>query len=132
MEVETPKQQKKKFTVTSRYHSFRFAVKGMISVFRVEHNMWLHLLAALGVVGASFYFDIERWEWAGVVLSIVLVMCAELFNSAIEKLVDLVSPVYNPAAGLVKDIAAGAVLMAAIGSAVTGSIIFIPRLIALL
>lgn len=80
------------------------------------------------MVAAGFGFGITRGEWTAIVICIGLVIAAELFNSAIERLVDLVSPQRHPVAGQVKDIAAGAVLVCALAAIVVGLIVFIPYL----
>lgn len=108
--------------------SFGYAWKGIISCVGKEQNLSFHLIATMLVVGAGFFFGITRMEWIVVVGCIGLVIAAELFNSAIEKLVDLVSPTRHPIAGQVKDIAAGAVLVCAIASAIIGLIVFVPYL----
>lgn len=91
--------------------------------------MWIHLAAAILVVIAGFFFGIERGEWIAIIGCIGAVMAAEAFNTAIERLVNLVSPQWHPIAGEVKDIAAGAVLICAIAAAIIGLIIFIPYII---
>lgn len=84
------------------------------------------------VIFFSFLLQISTLEWLIVIFCIGLVLTAEIFNSAIEVLTDIVSPESNPRAGLVKDMAAGAVLIAAITSAIIGLIIFVPKLLNLL
>ena len=84
------------------------------------------MIAAMAVIIAGIVLGITRTEWIMVVMCIGTVIAAELFNTAIEKLVDLVSPVRHPVAGRVKDIAAGAVLICAVAAAIIGLIIFIP------
>lgn len=84
------------------------------------------------VIFFSFLLQISNLEWLIVIFCIGLVLTAEIFNSAIEVLTDIVSPESNPRAGLVKDMAAGAVLIAAITSAIIGLIIFVPKLLNLL
>jgi diacylglycerol kinase (ATP) len=84
------------------------------------------------VIGLGFYFNINRTEWALVALAVGTVWSAELANTAIEALTDLVSPEYHPLAGKAKDVAAGAVLLAAFAALVVGALIFAPRLWALL
>lgn len=110
----------------SRYNSFRFAFKGMSTVFRYEPNMHLHVLASLAVLVMAYLFEVTRVEWCLLILCIGIVWMAEIFNTAIETLTDLVSPERNPLAGKTKDMAAGAVLMAALMAAAVGLIIFIP------
>lgn len=114
------------FKFKKRLKSFTYAAKGIQSVVSQEHNAWIHLTVGLLVVGAGFFFGIERSEWIAVVLCIGLVLAAEAFNTAIEQLVNLVSPDRHPIAGLVKDIAAGGVLICAITAAVVGLIVFTP------
>jgi diacylglycerol kinase len=77
----------------------------------------------------GFVFNINTTQWIAVVLSIGLVLAAEVFNSAIEALVDMVSPVYNKKAGIVKDMAAAAVLTTAIMAVIVGIIIFLPYIL---
>lgn len=84
------------------------------------------MIAAMAVIIAGIVLGITRTEWIMVVMCIGTVIAAELFNTAIEKLVDLVSPERHPVAGQVKDIAAGAVLICAVAAAIIGLIIFIP------
>ena len=108
--------------------SFGYAWKGIRSCIGKEQNLSFHLLATPTVVAAGFLAGITRTEWMLVILCIGLVIAAELFNSAIEQLVDLVSPQRHPLAGRVKDIAAGAVLVCAATAAIIGLIIFIPYL----
>lgn len=108
--------------------SFGYAWKGIRSCIGKEQNLSFHLLATPTVVAAGLLAGITRTEWMVVILCIGLVIAAELFNSAIEQLVDLVSPQRHPLAGRVKDIAAGAVLVCAATAAIIGLIIFIPYL----
>lgn len=92
-------------------------------------NFKIHLAAILAVGFTGWYVHLSPAEWTSIVMAIGLVLVAELLNTAVELLVDLVSPGFNAQAGKVKDIAAGAVLVAAILSVVVGAIIFIPKLI---
>ncbi|MGN0054049.1 MAG: diacylglycerol kinase family protein [Bacteroides sp.] len=108
--------------------SFGYAWKGIRSCIGKEQNLSFHLLATPTVVAAGFLAGITRTEWMLVILCIGLVIAAELFNSAIEQLVNLVSPQRHPLAGQVKDIAAGAVLVCAATAAIIGLIIFVPYL----
>ena len=111
-----------------RIKSFGYAFKGIASLIRKEHNAWIHCTAIVLVAIAGYHFDITPTEWCIVVLCFGLVLAAEGFNTAIERLVDLVSPDFHPIAGDVKDVAAGAVLICAIASAIVGLIVFIPYL----
>ncbi len=104
--------------------SFRYAFRGIGLVFIHENNTRIHLLATVSVLLAGWFFRLDHIEWAIILMQIGLVWAAEAFNSAIEKVVDLVSPGFNPKAGAIKDIAAGAVLLIAIVAAVVGLVVF--------
>lgn len=106
--------------------SFAYAWKGIGSFVRKEHNAWIHCSAIIAVTTAGVLFNITRTEWLIILLCFGIVLAAEAFNTAIERLVNLVSPDYHPIAGDVKDIAAGAVLICAITAAIIGAVIFIP------
>ena len=101
-----------------------FALQGIRVAFREQPNIRIQSCIATLVVAAGFYFGIAAWEWCVVLLTIALVMGLEMINSAIENLVDLVTRDYHPLAGKVKDIAAGAVLIAAVLAVVIGVIVF--------
>lgn len=109
--------------------SFGFAFKGLSSAFKSEIHLRFHVVLATGVMISSWILAISLVEWALIMLSIGLVIVAELVNTAIEKLVDLCQPDFMPLAGKIKDIAAGAVLVAALVSAIIGGIVFVPKLI---
>lgn len=106
-----------------------YAFRGLNFLFRGQPNAWIHLTAAIGVIIAGFLCHLSSIEWGVIIFAIGLVFSAELFNSAIEELVNKVSPEFHPLAGKVKDLAAGAVLVAAITAAIIGAIIFLPKLI---
>ncbi|MEJ8802606.1 diacylglycerol kinase family protein [Pontibacter sp. H249] len=110
----------------TRYNSFKFAFKGLAAVFRHEPNMHLHVIASIMVMVMAYRFNVTLTEWCILIFCIGLVWVAETFNTALETLTNLVSPEHNPLAGKTKDIAAGAVLLAAITAAVIGVIIFLP------
>ena len=111
--------------------SFKYAFSGIIQFFIHTHNAWIHLVATIVVVFGGFVFNISKPEWLFLIVAMGMVWVAEAFNTAIEFLVNLVSPDYNKLAGSVKDIAAGAVLLAAICSAIIGLILFIPHILKL-
>jgi len=104
--------------------SFYYAFRGIMSVIASERNMRIHLLAAVSVISLGFYFHISTTEWCLAVICIGMVMAAEVFNSAIESLTDLVKPEHHPMAGKIKDAAAGAVLLVSIAAGVVGMAIF--------
>ena len=122
----TNRQLLMKYDLKKQLRSFGYAWKGIQSCVGKEQNLSFHLIAAMAVIIAGIVLGITRTEWIMVVMCIGTVIAAELFNTAFEKLVGLVSPERHPVAGQVKDIAAGAVLICAVAAAIIGLIIFIP------
>lgn len=116
-------------SLKKRVASFRYAFTGLKDLFVSQPNARIHLLASIGVILAGIFFQISATEWVAISLCIVLVISLEATNTAIEYLTDLVSPGQHPLAGKTKDVAAAAVLLAAIGAVVVGSIIFLPKII---
>lgn len=115
-----------------RLRSFTFAFRGLATLIRYEHNARIHLIAAVVAITAGILFNISTTEW--IVLSIVtgIVFVAELFNSAIESLSDVVRPEFDEGIRKAKDYSAAAVLVAAFISVIAGALIFIPVIIKLL
>lgn len=111
-----------------RVASFGHALRGVGSALRSEVHLRFHAAATIVVLGLGFYCGISRLEWALVALAVAGVWTAELANTAIEALTDLASPDFHPLAGKAKDVAAGAVLLAAAGAAVVGVLVFGPHL----
>ncbi|MCB2406405.1 diacylglycerol kinase family protein [Hymenobacter lucidus] len=114
-----------------RVASFGHAFRGVASALRSEVHMRFHAVATVVVIGFGFYFGISRLEWALVALAVGTVWTAELLNTAIEVVVNLVSPDYHPLAGKAKDVASGAVLMAGFAALAVGLLVFGPRVWAL-
>jgi len=114
-----------------RAASFGHALRGVWAALRSELHLQLHAVATVLVLGAGYYFRLSGLEWALVALAVAAVWSAELFNTAIETLTNLVSPGYHPLAGKAKDVAAGAVLLAALGALVVGGLVFGPKVWAL-
>jgi diacylglycerol kinase len=104
--------------------SFGYAIKGLYFALKEEQNMRIHLVAVALVTIAGIFLGLTASEWAIIALTIGLVLVAELMNTAIELLVDLVSPQYNARAGEIKDIAAGGVLLSAIIATIVAVYIF--------
>ncbi len=115
-----------------RAAAFGHAFRGVGMALRSELHLQFHAVATAVVLGAGFYFDLRPTEWALVALAVAGVWAAELFNTAIEALTNLASPGYHPLAGRAKDIAAAAVLLAALGALVVGGLVFGPKIWALL
>lgn len=112
--------------------SFGFAFAGVGAMLRTQRNAQIHTVAMIVVVVAGWFFGVTAGEWIALILATALVLALEALNTALEAVVDLVSPQPHPLAKKAKDVAAGAVLIGAIGAALVGCIIFVPRLLALL
>lgn len=95
----------------------------------MERNFRIHTFIGLLVVLTGILFRLSTFEWLSIILVIGLVLVAEIFNSAIEKLLDYLNPAIHPSAKIIKDLSAGAVLASALVAIVVGLIIFFPRLI---
>jgi diacylglycerol kinase (ATP) len=115
-----------------RAASFGHALRGLVAAWRTEVHLRLHGAATVAVLGLGWYVGLARWEWALVALAVGLVWSLELLNTAVEAVVNLVSPEWHPLAGRAKDVAAGAVLAGAAAALAVGLLVFGPRLWALL
>ena len=111
---------------------FGYAFKGIGYAAKTQLNFRVHLVATILAVFMGYVLHISVNEWQWLILCVTIVLMAELFNTAIEFLTDLVSPGYNKLAGHVKDVSAGAVLIAAFFALITGCIIFLPKLLVLI
>lgn len=107
---------------------FLFALAGLAYALRTQPNMRFHLGAALAVLAVAFILGVGKSELLFLLLAIILVFLAEMFNTALEAVVDLASPQFHPLAKAAKDVAAGAVLLAALYSVVVGLVVFYPYL----
>ncbi|MGE6412822.1 diacylglycerol kinase family protein [Planococcus kocurii] len=107
--------------------SFRFATAGIVTAFKREQNIRFHLVAAIIVVLAGCLTRISHVEWFVVILLIAGMLALEMVNSAIERVVDLATTDFQPLAKQAKDMAAGAVLVFAVASAIIGLLIFLPK-----
>lgn len=112
-----------------RSKSFSYAFRGIITLIKEQQNAWIHLSITVLVIVAGIVLNIPAQQWIAVIVAIVMVWLAEALNTAIEIVCDLVSPDYHPLVKKAKDIAAGAVLVAAMGAAIIGVIIFLPYFI---
>jgi diacylglycerol kinase (ATP) len=104
--------------------SFNFAFEGIIHVLRTQRNLRLHFAIAAGVLVAALAFGVEKLELIALLLAIAFVLIAEMLNSAVEAAVDVASTSFDPLAKLAKDIAAGAVLIAAVNAVAVGYLVF--------
>ena len=112
----------------SFFQSFYYAFHGLIYCFKTQRNIRVHVVAAVCAYGIGSYLGLGSVEMAALFFAIGLVFVAEILNTAIEKVVDMVSPHYHPLAKIAKDAAAGAVLAAAITALAVGYYLFFSRL----
>jgi len=117
----------KPFSIADRIKSVSFALSGIGAMLRTQHNARIHLTASIVVVGAGIWFAIPREEWVWLIASMVAVWTAEALNTAFEFLCDVASPEFHPLVKQAKDVAAAAVLIAAIGAAIIGLLVFVPH-----
>lgn len=113
-------------------NSFKYAFQGVFSAIKTERNLKIHISIMILVIIAGIFLKISKMEWIICIILFGLVIGGEMLNSAIETVVDIAMPEINPKAKFAKDVAAGAVLIFAISSAIIGLIIFIPKIIAIL
>jgi undecaprenol kinase len=118
-----------KKALTQVLKSFSYAVNGIRTASLSERNMQIHIIISIIVIGCSFFFSISFIEWIVVILTIGGMISLELINTAIERVVDLITKEYHPLAEQAKDIAAGAVFIYAITAIIIGIIIFLPKII---
>lgn len=114
---------------SSRVAAFRYAFQGWSYVLRTQRNAWIHSVIAAVVLIVGLWLGLPARDWAVIVLAIALVFAAEFINTAIESVVDLASPQTHPLAKIGKDVAAAAVLVAAIASVLIGLLILGPPLL---
>ena len=112
--------------VKSRINSFKYAFKGISHVLK-ESNFRIHLIIAAFTAGLAFKFQFDKTEWIILLICIFFILCLEAINTALEHVVDLISPEQNRIAGVIKDIGAASVLIGAIGVAIIGLILYLPH-----
>jgi diacylglycerol kinase (ATP) len=117
-----------KFSAAARLRSFTYAGRGLCTMVRSQHNAWVHAVATLTVIGVGLLAGLGRLEWFVLVLAIVSVWTAESLNTAFEFLCDVTSPEFHPLVEKAKDVAAGAVLITALGATAIGLLVFLPYL----
>ncbi|MCO6449393.1 MAG: diacylglycerol kinase family protein [Caldilineales bacterium] len=121
-----------KNSIASFLHSFGFAGAGIRHLVRSQRNARIHIILTIVALGLAMWLGLTAAEWAALILTIGFVFAAEAMNTAIEALVDLISPQHHPLAKIAKDTAAAAVLLAAITAVLVAVILFAPRLIEIL
>lgn len=124
-------ERKKQKGIKKFFHSFTYPVKGLMYAYRNEQNLAFDVGIALFVIIFGIFFNINKYEWAILILTIGLVISCELINTSIEAVVDLVTQEYHPLAKVAKDTSAAAVFIFAIVAIVVGLIIFVPKILLL-
>lgn len=125
--MTNPSYPKPKQTfLAARAKSLGYALQGVRFMLKTQHNAWLHLVATVLVIGLGGYVGMDADNWRWLIAAIVMVWVAEAFNTAVEYVCDVVSPGYSEVVKHAKDIAAGAVLLSAVGAAVIGGVTFWP------
>lgn len=112
--------------------SFGHALRGIGSAIRSQRHLQIQIVIAILVIALGFALRLSPIEWAIVLIMVTFVLTLELINTVVEGLVDLISPGFHPLAKVTKDMAAGAVLVAAIGALAVGAMLFVPKLWGLL
>ncbi len=120
---------KRTFQFTGRIRSFKFALIGLWTMLKSQHNAWIHLCATVGVVTAGLLLGLSAAEWSPLILAMMAVWTAEALNTAFEFLADAASPDFHPLVKRAKDVAAGAVLISAVGSVVIGILVLGPHIV---
>jgi diacylglycerol kinase (ATP) len=114
--------------LNSRIKSFHYAFQGWWYVIRTQRNAWIHAVISLAVFGLGFWLQIGRYDWAIILLAMMVVWMGEFMNTAIEAVVDMSMPDPHPLAKIAKDVAAAAVLVGAMGAVLIGLLILGPPL----
>jgi len=112
----------------SLLQSFNYAIDGLVYVLRTQRNMRIHFAASVIVLALGLFLRIETWAFVALIFAAALVIVTELINTAIESTIDLVTTTHDPIAGVAKDVAAGAVLLASINAILIGYFIFFSKL----
>lgn len=123
------KGKKKKYSLKRFFKSFGYGFKGFVSAIKTEQNLLIELVIAIIVIISGIFLKLTTVEWAIIVLTIGLVIFAELINTSIEYTVDMAMPEMHPLAKISKDVSAAAVLFASFISIVIGLLIFLPKII---
>ncbi len=117
-----------RFSLVSRIKSFRYAFNGLRILLKEEHNFRIHLFALIVVLVTGYCVNLSTLEWGALVLAMGLVITAEIINTVLENMSDLIAPEKNPVIKKIKDIAAAGVLVSAITALLVGILIFLPKL----
>ena len=117
------------FSIRHFIKSFRFALSGLLYVWKAEQSFRFQVLIAIAVVFGGFLFRLNLMEFSLLTLLIVFVLASEILNTVMEKLLDIAHPNWSPAVKIVKDISAAIVLVFSVGALTVGILLFIPHII---
>jgi diacylglycerol kinase (ATP) len=117
------------FTIEGRLKSVRHAFHGVGLMLISQHNAWLHAFASFAVVATGVLCRLSAEEWCWIILAIMAVWTAEALNTALEFLADVTSSEFHPLVRKAKDVAAGGVLISAMGSVIIGLLVLGPPLL---
>lgn len=126
--MSTRRKKREKNKIKKLINSFKYAFEGIFSSFKSERNMKIHIFIMCLVIIFGFLLKISLAEWIICIILFAIVIAGELFNTAIETVVDIAMPYENEKAKIAKDVSAGGVLVLAIGAAIIGVIIFFPKI----
>ena len=121
-----------KFTFKKRLLSFKYAFNGIVYLYKTQPNLWIHTVVMVIAICLNIFLKISLTEWAVILIVMAMVLVSEIFNTAIELIVDFISPKFNKKAGIIKDIAAGGVLLTVFLAVILGFIVYIPYILKIL
>jgi diacylglycerol kinase (ATP) len=121
--------EQRALTFTGRLRSVRYALRGIRVMIASQQNAWIHAIATVVVAVLGVWLGLSTAEWSWIVLAVIAVWTAEALNTAFEFLTDVASPAFHPLAGKAKDVAAGAVLISAVGSILIGLLVLGPHIL---
>jgi diacylglycerol kinase (ATP) len=116
------------FSLGARIRSFGYAFRGLGFMLKTQHNAWIHVAATAGVIALGVWLRLSFFDWRWIILAIGIVWIAEIVNTAFEHLCDVVQPEFHISVKAAKDVAAGAVLVAAFVAVMIALLVFLPYL----
>ncbi len=121
--------ERKKFSISDRAKSFKFAFNGLRILIKEEHNAQIHLFITIIVIIFGFIFCVSSLEWIAIIFAIGFVLALELINTSIEDIANFISPDKNESIKKIKDLSAAAVFIGAVSAFIIGLVIFLPKII---
>lgn len=117
------------FSLQDRVMSFKYAINGILLMLKSQHNAWIHATVSVLAILFGIFFRLSSEKWCWMVVAIIAVWTAEALNTALELLADVASPEFHPLVEKAKDVAAGAVLISAVGSVAIAILILGPNIL---